>query len=218
MKRMFVLVALFVGLGAFVWKSGTLNEALHPDKGLKVGDIAPDFKLKNANASTFGKLTFEEDALVGLEDFQGAKGWIVTFTCNTCPFAVMYEDRLIQLHNKYANLGYPVVAINPNDPEIKPGDSYEAMKQRAKEKGFPFVYLFDEKQEVYPAYGATRTPHVFLLDNERRVRYIGAIDNNAQDAEAVSRRYVEEAIAALERGEDPDPPLTKAIGCTIKAK
>ncbi len=173
----------------------------------KIGEQASDFSLKNID----GKM-------VSLASMKGVKGYIVIFTCNTCPYAVMYEDRIIDLHNKYAPLGYPVVAINPNDPEVKPGDSFSAMQARAKEKAFPFNYLFDEKQEVFPAYGATRTPHVFLLDANRYVRYIGAIDDNAQDASSVSTKYLEDAISALQAGNNPDPAETKAIGCTIKVK
>lgn len=175
--------------------------------GLKVGDIAPDFKLKDVS----GKM-------ISLSDYPDAKGFIVTFTCNTCPFAVMYEDRLIELHKKYADQGYPVIAINPNDPEVKPGDSFEAMVERAQEKNYPFRYLFDEGQKVYPTYGASRTPHIYLLDKNRKVRYIGALDNNAQDPESVTKHYVEDAIKALENGQEPDPAVTKAIGCSIKVK
>ncbi len=173
----------------------------------KVGDQAIDFSLKNVD----GKM-------VSLSSMKGVKGYIVVFTCNTCPYAVMYEDRIIELHNKYAPQGYPVIAINPNDPDVKPGDSYADMKVRAKEKNFPFNYLMDEKQEVFPAFGATRTPHVFLLDANRYVRYIGAIDDNAQDASAVTVNYVQDAIKALQSGNNPDPSETKAIGCTIKVK
>jgi len=177
------------------------------DDVFKIGDQATDFSLKNVD----GKM-------VSLASMKGVKGYIVIFTCNTCPYAVMYEDRIIELQNKYGPLGYPVIAINPNDPDVKPGDSYAEMQTRAKEKKFPFVYLFDENQEVYPAYGATRTPHVFLLDANRYVRYIGAIDDNAQDASAVKVNYLQDAIAALQAGDNPDPAETKAIGCTIKVK
>ena len=179
--------------------------------GLQVGDTAPDFNLKNIDGSMVSLASLKEANPT-------LKGFIVTFTCNTCPYAVMYEDRLIALHNKYAAQGWPVVAIQPNDPSVKPGDSFEEMQIRAKEKGFPFVYLLDEGQTVYPQYGATRTPHVFLLDKDLKVRYIGAIDNNPQDAQAATRHYVEEAIAAIESGRNPDPDYTKAIGCTIKVK
>ena len=176
--------------------------------GLKVGDKAPDFKLQNAI----------DNSWVSLSEMKDVKGYIVIFTCNTCPYAVMYEDRIIDLHNAYASKGYPVVAVMPNDTDLKPGDNLEAMKARAEEKGFPFPYLIDAKQEVFPAYGATRTPHVFLLDKEMTVRYIGAIDNNPQDAAAADEHYVADAIAALEDGKSPDPDFTKAIGCTIKVK
>jgi len=184
-----------------------LSSFVSHDHGYHVGDTATDFKLKNVD----GKM-------VSLTDYEDAKGFIVTFTCNHCPYAVMYEDRLIALHNKYSDLGYHVVAINPNDPEVKPGDSYEAMQERSKDKGFPFVYLFDEGQKVYPVYGATKTPHVYLLDSERTVKYIGAIDDSPKDEEAVEEKYLENAIMALEAGKNPDPSSTKAIGCSIKTK
>jgi peroxiredoxin len=179
----------------------------NPNTGLKVGDKAPDFNLRNVD----GKM-------VSLASYENAKGFIVTFTCNTCPYSVMYEDRIIELHNKFAPMGYPVVAIQPNDPEAQPGDAFDKMQARAKEKAFPFAYLFDEGQKIYPVYGATRTPEIYLLDNNLTVRYTGAIDDNAQDATAVSVRYVEDAITALERGENPEPATVKAIGCTIKVK
>lgn len=175
--------------------------------GFKVGDKAVDFNLKNID----GKMV----SMTGMTD---AKGYIVTFTCNSCPYAVKYEDRLIDLHKKYAPQGYPVIAINPNDPEVKKDDSFEAMKVRSDEKAFPFVYLFDEGQKVYPQYGATKTPHVFLLDKDLTVKYIGAIDDNTNDASAVKVKYVENAIANMEAGKDPDPSFTKAIGCSIKTK
>lgn len=175
--------------------------------GYQIGDTAEDFNLKNIDGE-----------MVSLSSMDDAKGYIVTFTCNHCPYAVMYEDRLIEIHNKYAPMGYPVVAINPNDPEVQPADSYDEMKVRAEEKAFPFVYLFDEGQEIYPKFGATKTPHVFLLDSEMKVKYIGAIDDSPRDASAVKEKYLENAIAALEKGEAPSPAETKAIGCSIKSK
>lgn len=175
-------------------------------EGYKIGDQVQDFTLKNIDGR-----------MVTLSKYN-AEGYIIIFTCNTCPYAVMYEDRIIELHNKYADRGWPVVAINPNDPSIKSGDSFEAMQVRAMDKGFPFDYLFDEDQTVYPRFGATRTPHVFLVDKNMILRYIGAIDNNAQDAASVTEKYVENAIEAIKNGEQPEPDMTKAIGCTIKAK
>lgn len=173
--------------------------------GYQVGDKAADFKLKNVDGE-----------MVSLADMKDAKGFVVTFTCNHCPYSVLYEDRLIALHNEMAAKGYPVVAINPNDPKVQPEDSFEGMQERSKEKSFPFVYLFDDNQKVYPLFGATRTPHVFLLDKEMVVQYIGAIDNNAKNPDAVTINYVKDAIMALEEGKSPDPNFTKAIGCSIK--
>lgn len=176
-------------------------------QGYEVGDTATDFKLKNVDGQ-----------FVSLSDMADAKGYIVTFTCNHCPYAVLYEDRLIEIHNKYAPMGYPVVAINPNDPEVQPADSFDKMVERAEEKEFPFVYLFDEGQEIYPQYGATKTPHVFLLDSDLKVKYIGAIDDNARNPEAVEVKYLENAIMALESGNEPNPSQTKAVGCSIKTQ
>lgn len=182
------------------------NDGGVAEGGVKVGDIAPDFSLKGVD----GKM-------VSLSDYKDAKGFIVTFTCNHCPYAVMYEDRLVALNDKMAPKGYPVIAINPNDPAAQSEDSFDLMVVRAKEKGFTFPYLFDDGQKVYPQYGATKTPHVFLLDKTRKVRYIGAIDDSARDAEAVSKKYVEDAIEAIDAGKEPTPDYTKAIGCSIKS-
>jgi len=177
------------------------------DNGIGIGDKAPDFSLKNVD----GKM-------VSLSNYPKAKGFIVIFSCNHCPYVIKYEDRMNELHNSFASKGYPVIAINPNDPEVQPQDSFEEMVKRTKEKGFGFPYLFDEGQQVFPQYGATRTPQVYLLDKSRTVRYIGAIDDNTDDASKVETKYLENAIAALEAGKDPDPATTKAIGCTIKVK
>jgi len=184
-----------------------LGSAYTVHGGLHVGDKAPDFKLMNVDGEK-----------VSLADYKEANGFIVTFTCNHCPYAVMYEDRLIALHREFAPKGYPVIAINPNDPEVKPEDSFENMKVRAKDKKFPFPYLMDEGQKVFPQYGATKTPHVYLLDKDLVVQYIGAIDDNAQADFDVEYRYVALAINALENGEKPDPATTKAVGCGIKSK
>lgn len=178
--------------------------------GVSVGDKAPDFSLKDVDGETY---SFDD---VKAADGTELQGYIVIFTCNTCPYAVATEQRVIDLHEKYAAQGYPVVAIQPNDPAAQPGDSYEAMKTRAKEQNYGFLYLFDEGQKVYPQYGATRTPEVYLLDADRIIRYHGAIDDNTRDAEGVEEKFVEKAIEALQNGKKPEPAKTKAVGCTIK--
>jgi peroxiredoxin len=180
------------------------------NNGYKVGDKATDFSLKNVD----GKM-------VSLKNFDKAKGFIVIFTCNHCPFSVKYEDRIIDIDKKYAPMGYPVIAINPNDVEKQPEDSFDKMVERAKEKGFTFPYLYDEDQKIAQTYGASRTPHVFLLKkkgDKLTVEYIGAIDDNANDASAAKTKYLENAIADLEAGTAVKQNFTKAIGCTIKWK
>lgn len=178
--------------------------------GYQVGDIATDFSLMNI-----------DDQMVSLANFPDAKGFIVIFTCNHCPYAVAYEDRIIALDAKYKEQGYPVIAIQPNDPVLMPDDGFEEMKVRAEEKEFTFPYLMDEGQEIYPQYGATKTPHVYVLektDEGNRVAYIGAIDDNHEEPENVTQRYVEDAVDALLNGEQPTVTETVAIGCSIKAE
>lgn len=188
----------------------TLSEPKNSLNGYKIGDEATDFKLKNI-----------DDKMVSLSDFKDAKGFIVIFTCNHCPYAIAYEDRIIELDKKYKPLGYPVIAINPNDPEAQPEDSFAEMKVRAKSKGFTFPYLMDEGQKIYPQYGATKTPHVYLLnkeDGKNIVKYIGTIDNNYQDASDADEHYVQDAVDALLAGKPIPKEKTVAIGCTIKVK
>lgn len=198
--KLFAVIVLTLTLSAF---TVTTDEG-----GYKIGDIATDFSLENID----GKM-------VSLSDFKDAKGFIVVFTCNTCPYAVAYEDRVEALNKKYADKGYPVVAIIPNNTDVKPGDSMEEMKARAKAKGFTFPYLMDKGQKIYPQYGATKTPHVYLLEKTKKgnvVKYIGAIDDNYKDASAVKTKYVENAVDALLKGKEIEVKETRAIGCTIK--
>ena len=179
-----------------------------PTAGYTIGDTATDFSLKNID----GKM-------ISLADYEDAKGFLVVFTCNTCPYAIKYEDRINALDAKYKSKGVPVIAINPNNPAVKPGDSFDAMKIRAKEKGFTFPYLIDEEQKIYPQYGATKTPHVYLLEKTTAgnvVKYIGAIDDNYQDASKVEEKYVENAVNAMLKGAEIEVTTTKAIGCSIK--
>lgn len=176
--------------------------------GYEVGDKAVDFKLLNIDGT-----------MVSLSDYQDAKGAIVIFTCNHCPYSVLYEDRIIELDKKFKKKGFPVIAINPNDSVKQPEDSYSKMIVRAEEKGFTFPYILDADQSITAAYGASRTPHVFLLqkeDSDFIVKYIGAIDDNAKLPGEVEDKFAENAVNALLKKETPDPSFTKAIGCTIK--
>lgn len=197
-KKILVLCTLFVALASF------------KHQGLHIGEIADDFKLKNVN----GKM-------VSMADYKDAKGFIVVFTCNHCPFSKKYEGRINALNKKYAKAGYPVIAINPNDAAQYPEDNFENMQKRAKEKKFSFPYLHDETQAVAAAWGATKTPHVFVLKKESEglvVKYIGSIDDNSDDEKAAKEKYVENAVNELLTGKAVSVSETRAIGCSIKWK
>lgn len=176
---------------------------------LEVGDSAVDFKLKNVDGT-----------MLSLNSNKGVKGYILVFTANDCPYSVMYEDRIIALHEKYASQGYPVFAVQPNNAVKSPGDTFDKMQKRAKEKGFKFPYVHDNTQEMTAVYGATNTPQVYLLnkqaDDSFRIEYIGAIDNNSRRAQAASKRYVELAVDALLAKSEITTTKSKAMGCTIK--
>lgn len=185
-----------------------ISTTLSAQNGYNISDVATDFKLENIDGN-----------FISLSDFSEAKGFILIFTCNTCPYAVAYEDRIEALNKKYAPMGYPVIAIMPNNTKIKPGDSLEAMKKRAIEKGFTFPYLIDREQSIFPQYGATKTPHVYILQKSNTkniIRYIGAIDDNYKSASMVKLKYVENAVEELLIGKEVTVAKTKAIGCSIK--
>lgn len=200
MKSLVVFFALFL----------VLTAASPVKDGYQVGDTIADFRLKNVD----GKM-------VALSDYKNAKGVIVIFDCNTCPYSKAYNSRIMALHEKYASKGFPVITINPNDPLQSAGDSFDRMVEQAKHKGYTFPYLVDESQEVATAFGATNTPHVFIVqrvNQEFKLVYIGAIDDSARDESAVKRKYVEEAVDNLLLGKPVTSTKTKAIGCSIKWK
>jgi len=193
-------------------QTAMLTELENPNaaKGYAIGDTATDFTLRDVDGD-----------MVSLSDYNDAKGYIVIFTCNTCPYAVASEQRMVDLDQEFKGKGYPVIAINPNDPEVQPDDTYELMQKKAKEAGFTFPYLFDESQTVYAKYGATKTPHVYLLQKENGknvVKYIGAIDDNVRKAEAVTDRFLANAVNELIAGKEVSVTETKAIGCSVKQK
>lgn len=205
MKRTFLLLTGVLAVIAILF----IN-ASKPLPGYGIGDYAKDFELPNID----GKM-------ISLADYPDAKGFIVVFTCNTCPYAKAYESRIIGLDKKYADKGFPVIAINPNDLEKQPGDSMEEMKKRAKDKKYTFPYLRDDSQQIAKAFGATKTPHTYVLskaNGKYSVEFIGAIDDSANDPSDVSETYVENAIDALLTGAKPPKTEARAIGCTIKWK
>jgi len=198
MKNLSLVLIAFFMLSAF------------KNPGYQVGEAVADFKLKNIDEKN-----------VSLADYPDAKGFIVVFTCNHCPFSKMYEDRINMLNKKYAKAGYPVIAINPNDAAQYPDDNFENMQKRAKEKKFSFPYLYDESQATARAFGATKTPDVFVVkkeDGKLILKYTGAIDDNTESAKAAKVKYVENAVDALLSGKAVETTQTKAVGCGIKWK
>ena len=179
-------------------------------KGYNIGDAVGDFRLKNVDGRT-----------ISLADYRSQKGIIVVFTSNHCPFAKAYEDRIIELDRKFAPQGYPVLAIMPNDPTAYEEDSFDRMKMRVQEKGYGFAYVIDETQAVARAFGAARSPQVYVLhqkDGQFFLEYVGTIDDNPQDSASVHRRYVDEAVSNLLLGKPVQSPITKPIGCAINWK
>jgi peroxiredoxin len=186
----------------------------YTQKGYGIGDNAEDFRLKNVDGNYLSMKIFKE-----------VKGFIIIFTCNHCPYAKAYQERIKDLSKAMLPYGYMVIAINPNDPIAYPEDSYDSMKVRAKKEHFNFPYLWDADQQVATRFGASHTPEVFVLqvqglgeDAKHIVRYKGAIDDNYEDAALVKTHYVEDAVVALLNKEYPKVESTKAIGCSIKWK
>lgn len=196
---------LYISMAALM-----MTALLNAQSQYKAGDVASDFKLKNVKGE-----------MVSLSNYKDADGFIVAFWCNSCPVVKKYDQRLQELHAKYAPKGYPVIAINPNDPAVSPGDSYEKMKETAAKLNYKFDYLFDETQETARKYGATNTPHIYILswkDGKLVVDYVGAIDNNADDASAADKKYAEDALNSILKGQAVAVAGTRAVGCSIKWK
>lgn len=202
MKKLTILFSL-----AFV---ACLAMNVQAQEGM-VGKVMKDLP-KMKDATNGGKM-------VSLASFKKAKGFILIFTCNHCPYSKAYEDRIVALDKKYKKKGYPVIAVNPNDPDKYPTDSYKAMITRAKEKGFTFPYLLDKTSNVARDYKATKTPHTYILKkqgNKYKIVYIGAIDDSARDESNISAKYVEKAMADIIKGKTPAKNYSRAVGCSIK--
>lgn len=170
------------------------------DEGLNIGDKAPDFSLQNVDGT-----------MISLTNYRDAKGFIVIFACNNCPYAQAYQERIASLHTSFSNQGFPFIAINTSD-------TMEEIVARATEKKYPFPYLHDETQDITRAFGATKTPHAFVLKKDKTVAYIGAIDNNYKNAAGVDQHYVKDAVEALLENREVPVKTTKSIGCSIKWK
>ena len=174
---------------------------------LEIGDNAIPFSLPGVDEETYS-----------LSAYQDKEAVVVIFTCNHCPYARAWEDRIVSIQNDYADQGIQVLAINANDAEKYPNDGFPKMRQRAEEKDFSFPYLRDESQEVAAAYGAERTPEIFLFGRDGKLAYHGAVDDNYDDPDAVQENYLRDAVEAVLAGEEPSISQTRPVGCTIKWK
>ncbi len=176
-------------------------------KTLKPGDAAPAIKLMSVN-----------NKIVSFEDYPNAKGFVVVFIGNACPYSKAYEQRIIDLDKKYSSLGFPVIAINPNDAACSPEDAFSAMKKHAKSSAYTFPYLYDEDQKITAAYGPKSTPYVFIVSKMPAgniIEYTGAIDNDTRNNDPSKHKYAEDAITALLNNKKPAVTTTKSIGCSI---
>jgi peroxiredoxin len=203
-------LALILMVGTAFWAGQADRPAAAGgnDEGYEVGDKVEDFRLKNVDGN-----------MMSLSDFKDAKGFIVIFSCNHCPFVKRYQDKMIQLDKRFKDRGYPVVAINPNDAEEYPADSYQNMKKRANKEGFTFPYLRDKGADVARRFGASATPEAYVLQKqggELVLKYHGGIDNNPKNPAEADKEYLANAVEALLKGQAPQPAQTKAIGCSIK--
>jgi peroxiredoxin len=172
--------------------------------GISIGDAAPAFDLPDT-----------EGARQSLSN--GATATAVVFTCNHCPYALAWHDRIADVARDYADRGVRVLAINPNDGERYPADSYESMQQRVRDEDWPMPYLHDESQDVAHAFGAKTTPDVFVVDSGGRLRYRGAPDSDHSDP-SQNAAWLRGALDALLDGRDPDPTETEPVGCSVKWK
>ena len=175
--------------------------------GMPLGTKAPGFSLPNVNGET-----------LGVDSFSDAEVLVVVFTCNHCPYAIASEDRLIEIQRDYGPKGVQIVAINPNDADNYPDDSFDAMKVRARDKQFNFPYLRDESQEVARAYDAACTPDIFVFDRDRTLVYNGRIDDNWQKPDEVTRNDLRAVLDAALEGRSVDFEHVASMGCSIKWK
>jgi peroxiredoxin len=181
---------------------------------LAVSAFAADLKLGDPAPLAAAKLKNVDGKSVAITDVAGAKGTLVIFTCNHCPFVKAWEERMVALGNTYSKQGIGTIMLNPNDPAVA-GDTFEGMQERAKTRGFNFPYVVDAGSTVAKAFGATRTPEVYLFDGAGKLVYHGAVDDN-KDAGNVKQSYLKEALEALLAGKSIATAETKAVGCSIK--
>ncbi len=172
---------------------------------LQIGEKAPDFDLPGIDGRNYT-----------LDDCRDAKLLVVVFSCNHCPYVTGSEDRMKALYNDYAPKGVAMIAINSNETENHPTDSFDHMVEHAREENLPWPYVRDESQDVARAYGALRTPHFYVFDQERKLQYTGRMDDNPREPGKETTHELRDALDALLAGRTPPVQLTNPIGCNVK--
>lgn len=172
---------------------------------LKINDPLVEFELKGV-----------DNKIRSTSEFRDKKILVVIFTCNHCPYAKAYQDRIIAVQKDYASKGVQIIAINANDDSKYTEDNFENMKTRAREKGFNFPYVRDESQSVAHDYGAKATPHVFVFDSARKLKYVGAIDDNWENPNSAKQKYLRDALDSILANKEVAVKETMPMGCTIK--
>jgi len=172
---------------------------------LQIGQSAPDFELKGVDGKTYS-----------LASFNDAKLLIVLFTCNHCPYVIGSEERMIRFYDDYAPKGVAMIGINSNETEGHPTDGFDHMVTHAKEKSFKWPYARDDSQEIALAYGALRTPHYYVFDEARKLRYTGRMDDNPRNPWKETTHELRDAVDALLAGKNPPAEVTNPIGCNVK--
>lgn len=199
------MATLIAVVGAAAGGAGAAESAGGLALGAKVPAAVAKTKMKNVD----GKM-------LSIADVTGKAGTLVVFTCNHCPFAKAWEERIVELGNAYAAKGIGVVLVNANDPAMHPDDGFEEMQARAKSRGMKIPYVVDDTSGVARAFGASVTPEAFLFDKAGNLAYHGTIDDNRQEPDKVKARYLKDALEAVAAGKKPAVPETKGLGCGIK--
>ena len=209
-RKIFALLGIALvtlSVPALAQKKAEKIEKQEAKVGLEIGDAAP---------MTDVEMTGVDGKATTIADAAGKKGTMVVFTCNSCPWVKAWDKRMVALGNKYLKKDIGVIAINANDPAVREIDGFEGNKQRAKARRMKYAYVVDQTSDVARAFGATRTPEVFLFDAEGKLVYHGAIDDDARHEKDVEERYLRNALTAVAAGKKVELAETKALGCTIK--
>ena len=217
-SRVVWITGMLLALGAVAWAQDApkAQEPAQAKDAPKAEEAPQVLAIGAAVPMADVKMTSVDGRNLSIADVKGAKGTLVVFTCNACPWAKAWESRIAELGNTFAKRGVGVIAVNSNDPDVQAEDSYAVMQDRAKKRRMSFPYVVDATSDLARAFGATRTPEVFLFDRTGKLVYHGAVDDNAKQPEKVTARWLRDALEAAVTGQAVAVKETKALGCSIK--